>query len=195
MGLRDDVARVLISERELQARVGELAREIDRTYADGDCPLLVCALKGGFVFLADLTRRLEMRHEVDFMEVSSYGAATKSSGVVRILLDLERSVAGRHVLIVEDIIDSGRTLDYITRNLRARRPASLRVCTLLDKRSCRKVDVTVDFVGFEIPDEFVVGYGLDFAEEYRNLPFVGVLKEKVYRGGKIEHRSRSQVRL
>lgn len=180
MGLRDDVARVLIPQEQLQARVAELGQAIDGAYGDDDRPLLVCVLKGAFVFLADLTRRLEVRHEVDFMEISSYGAATESSGVVRILLDLERNVARRHVLIVEDIIDSGRTLDYITRNLRTRGPASLRVCSLLSKPSRRQIDVPLDWVGFEVPDEFVVGYGLDFAEEYRNLPFIGVLKEEVY---------------
>jgi hypoxanthine phosphoribosyltransferase len=179
MGLRDDVAKTLISESELQARVAELGREINATYTDDDRPLLVCVLKGAFMFLADLVRHLEMRHEVDFMEISSYGAATVSSGVVRILLDLAQNTEGRHVLIVEDIIDSGRTLDYITRNLQTRGPASLRVCTLLSKPDRREIDVPPDFVGFEVPDEFVVGYGLDFAEEYRNLPFIGVLKEEV----------------
>jgi hypoxanthine phosphoribosyltransferase len=180
MGLRDDVAKTLISESELQARVAQLGREINATYADADRPLLVCVLKGAFMFLADLVRHLEMRHEVDFMEISSYGAATVSSGVVRILLDLAQNIDGRHVLIVEDIVDSGRTLDYITRNLQTRGPASLRVCTLLSKPERREIDVPLDFVGFDVPDEFVVGYGLDFAEEYRNLPFIGVLKEAVY---------------
>ena len=180
MELRDDVARILISEHKLQARVRELGQEINATYTDEDCLLLVCVLKGAFVFLADLMRHLEMRHEVDFMEISSYGAGTVSSGVVRILLDLEQNIEGRHVLIVEDIIDSGRTLDYITRNLHTRRPASLRVCTLLSKPSRREIDVPLDFVGFEIPDEFVMGYGLDVAEKYRNLPFIGVLKEEIY---------------
>jgi hypoxanthine phosphoribosyltransferase len=180
MGLRDDVAKVLISEEELQARIAELARTIDAAYSDDDPPMLVCVLKGAFVFLADLTRYLETRHEVDFMETSSYGAGTESSGVVRILLDLESNIENRHVLIVEDIIDSGRTLQYITRNLSTRNPASLRVCTLLNKPARRVIDVPVDWVGFEIPDEFVIGYGLDFAEAYRNLPFIGVLKEEIY---------------
>ncbi len=179
MGLQDDVAKVLIPPDALQARISELAAEINATYTDADRLILVCVLKGAFMFLADLTRQLTVRHEVHFMETSSYGAATSSSGVVRILLDLERSIEGRHVLIVEDIIDSGRTLSYITRNLRTRNPASLRVCTLLSKPSRREMQVPVDLVGFEIPDEFVVGYGLDYAEEYRNLPFVGVLKEEV----------------
>ncbi len=182
MGLRDDVEKILIPEQELQARVAELGREINETYTDDDHPLLICVLKGAFMFLADLVRHLEMRHEVDFMEISSYGAGTVSSGVVRILLDLEQNIQGRHVLIVEDIVDSGRTLDYITRNLQTRGPASLRVCTLLSKPSRREIDVPLDFVGFEVPDEFVMGYGLDYAEEYRNLPFIGVLKEEVYAG-------------
>ena len=178
--MRDDVAKILISEQEIQARVRELGQQINAAYGDGDRLLLVCVLKGAFMFLADLVRHLEVRHEVDFMEISSYGAGTVSSGVVRILLDLEQNVEGRHVLIVEDIIDSGRTLDYITRNLQTRRPASVRVCTLLSKPSRREIDVPLAFVGFEIPDEFVLGYGLDYAEEYRNLPFIGVLKEEIY---------------
>lgn len=181
MGLHEDVAKVLIPEDVLQARIAELAQALNQTYTDQHRPLLVCILKGAFLFLADLTRRLEFRHEVDFMEISSYGPGTVSSGVVRILLDLERNIEGRHVLIVEDIIDTGRTLDYITRNLYTRGPASLRICTLLSKPSRREIEVPLDFVGFEIPDEFVVGYGLDYAEEYRNLPFIGVLKEEVYR--------------
>jgi len=179
MGLRDDIAKVLVPESELQKRVAELGQEINATYSDEDRLLLICVLKGAFVFLADLIRHLEVRHEVDFMEISSYGARTESSGVVRILLDLAQSIEGRHVLIVEDIIDSGRTLDYITRNLGTREPASLQVCTLLSKSDRREIEVPVDFVGFEVPDEFVVGYGLDFAEEYRNLPFIGVLREDV----------------
>lgn len=179
MGLQDDIAKILIPEETLQARVRALAEEINQVYQDEDLPLLVCILKGAFVFLADLTRHLTFRHEVDFMVISSYGKRTVSSGVVRILLDLERNIEGRHVLIVEDIIDTGRTLDYITRNLRTRHPASLRICTLLSKPSRREIPIPVDFVGFEIPDEFVVGYGLDFAEAYRNLPFIGVLKPEV----------------
>jgi hypoxanthine phosphoribosyltransferase len=125
-------------------------------------------------------RHLRVRHEVDFMEMSSYGFGTTSTGVVRTLLDLDQNIEGRHVLIVEDIVDSGRTLDYVTRNLRTRGPASVRVCTLLSKPSRREIVVPLDFVGFEIPDEFVVGYGLDFAMEYRNLPFIGILKEEIY---------------
>lgn len=183
MGLQDDVAKILISEQELQARIAEIGQAINAAYTDDDKPLLVCVLKGAFMFLADLVRHLEVRHEVDFMEISSYGSGTTSSGVVRILLDLEQNIEGRHVLIVEDIIDSGHTLDYVVRNLRTRQPASLRICTLLSKPSRREVDIPVDWVGFEVPDEFVAGYGLDFAEMYRNLPFIGVLKEKVYQEG------------
>ena len=186
MGLRDDVGKILISEQQVQARVAELAQEINATYTDDDCPLLVCVLKGAFMFLADLVRHLEMRHEVDFMEISSYGKGTVSTGVVRILLDLAQNIEGRHVLIVEDIIDSGRTLDYIIRNLQTRGPASIRTCTLLSKPARRELDISLDYVGFEVPDEFVAGYGLDFAEEYRNLPFVGVLKEEVYQVGEEE---------
>jgi hypoxanthine phosphoribosyltransferase len=180
MGLRDNVAKVLIPEETLRTRVVELGQEINTAYTDEDRVLLICVLKGAFIFLADLIRHLEIRHEVDFMELSSYGAGTVSSGVVRILLDLGQNIAGRHVLIVEDIVDSGNTLDYVTRNLRTRGPTSLRVCTLLSKPSRREIDIPLDFVGFEVPDEFVIGYGLDFAEEYRNLPFIGVLKEEVY---------------
>jgi len=179
MGLQDDIAKILVPEAELQRRGAELGQQINDTYSDDDRPLLVCVLKGAYVMLADLTRHLEIRHAVDFMEISSYGTGTVSSGVVRILLDLAQSIEGRHVLIVEDIIDSGRTLDYITRNLRTRGPASLRVCTLLSKPDRREIDVPLDMVGFEVPDQFVVGYGLDFAEEYRNLPFIGVLKDEV----------------
>ena len=180
MSMPDDVAQILITEDELQARVAELAKELEAVYSPEDRPLLVCVLKGAFVFLADLVRHLEMKHEVDFMEVASYGAAGESSGVVRILLDLERNIQGCHVLIVEDIVDSGRTLAYITRNLRTRGPASVRICALLSKPARRECEVDVDFVGFEIPDEFVVGYGLDYAQAYRNLPFIGVLKREVY---------------
>ncbi|NLE45389.1 MAG: hypoxanthine phosphoribosyltransferase [Chloroflexi bacterium] len=178
--MSDDIDRILISEDDLQARVAELGNEISALYSDEDCPLLVSVLKGSFIFLADLTRHIDVRHEVDFMVTSSYGAATESSGVVRILLDLESSVEGRHVMIVEDIVDTGYTLEYITRNMRTRGPASLRVCTLLSKPTRREVDVQLDIIGFEVPDEFVVGYGLDYAEHYRNLRFVGVLKQQVY---------------
>lgn len=179
--LTDGIARVLITEREIQKRVAELGAQISRDYC-GLNPLLVCVLKGGYVFLADLTRALEIRHGVDFMAVSSYGDATASSGVVRILKDLDRDITGRHVLIVEDIIDTGRTLAYLLENLGVRNPASIKVCSLLNKVCRREVPLDVDYVGFEIGDEFVIGYGLDFAESYRNLAYIAVLKPEVYAG-------------
>ena len=175
----EDVARVLISQQELQRRIAELGAQISTDY-DGLDPLLLCVLKGGYVFLADLTRALTIPHSVDFMAVSSYGANTESSGVVRILKDLDVDISGRHVLIVEDIIDTGFTLTYLLDNLRVRNPASLRLCTLLNKPSRREVDLEIDYVGFVIPNEFVVGYGLDYGENYRNLNFVGVLRPEIY---------------
>ena len=180
--LLDDVNDVLIDQERLQERIRELAQQIEEDYGDVENPLLLCVLKGAFIFLADLTRLLEMPHEVDFMAISSYGAGTTSSGAVRIVLDLKEDIAGRHILIIEDIIDSGRTLDYMRRNLLARSPASLRICTLLNKPSRRAVDVPVDYIGFDIPDEFVVGYGLDFDQIYRNFPFIAVLKPQVFAG-------------
>lgn len=177
--LLDDVAEILISEEEIQRRTHELAQEISRDYEGKDL-LLICVLKGGIVFLVDLMRALTIPHAVDFMATSSYGDATESSGVVRILKDLEKPIEGRHVLIVEDIIDTGHTLDYLTRILRQRNPASLRVCTLLNKPDRREVDTPIDYLGFDIPNKFVIGYGLDYGEIYRNLPFVGVLKAALY---------------
>ena len=179
MSLLDDVSEVLITAEEIQAKTAELARQISADY-EGQDLLLVCILKGGMVFLADLMRRITVPHEIDFMAVSSYGASTRSTGIVRILMDLETNIQGRNVLVVEDIIDTGRTLKYITENLRTRHPASLRICTLLNKPARRTIEIPLDYVGFEIPDEFVVGYGLDYAEVYRNLPFVGVLKPGLY---------------
>ena len=175
----DDIDHVLISSEQLEARVAELAARISADYHGMD-PLLICVLKGGYVFLADLTRQLTIRHAIDFMAISSYGNATVSSGVVAILKDLERDITGRHILIVEDIIDTGHTLAYLLENLRLRAPASVRICTLLSKPSRREVDLDIDYVGFEIPNEFVIGYGLDYAEHYRGLPFIGVLSPKVY---------------
>lgn len=177
--LLDDVAEILISEEQIRQRTRELAQEISRDYKSKDL-LLICVLKGGIVFLVDLMRHLTIPHSVDFMAISSYGASTESSGVVRILKDLDDPIAGRNVLIVEDIIDTGHTLDYLTRILNERNPASLRICTLLDKQERREVDIPVDYVGFKIPNKFVIGYGLDFGELYRNLPFVGVLKPELY---------------
>jgi len=168
------VGRVLIGTADLRRRVAELAAEISRDYRDKDV-LLLGILKGVVLFLSDLMRELDIPVEVDFMAISSYGSATKSSGVVRILKDLDKPIAGRHVLIVEDIVDSGLTLRYLLGSLRGRNPQSLEVCALLSKRQARVVDVPVRYVGFEIPNEFVVGYGLDYAERYRSLPYVATL--------------------
>jgi hypoxanthine phosphoribosyltransferase len=178
--LLDDVAEILISEEQIRQRTQELAQEISRDYEGKDL-LLVCVLKGGIVFLVDLMRELTIPHSIDFMATSSYGASTESSGVVRILKDLDRPIEGRNVLIVEDIIDTGHTLDYLTRILYERAPASLHICTLLNKQERREVDIPIDYVGFNIPNKFVIGYGLDFGEIYRNLPFVGVLKPEIYK--------------
>jgi hypoxanthine phosphoribosyltransferase len=170
------VGEILVQRDELEHRVRELAEEVSRDYADRDL-LLVGVLKGAVFFLSDLMRRLRVECEVDFMAVSSYGSATDSSGVVRILKDLDVSIEGRHVLIVEDIVDSGLTLSYLLRTLKARNPTSLEVCALLTKPERRKVELPIRYVGFEIPNRFVIGYGLDHAERFRNLPFVAVWEE------------------
>jgi hypoxanthine phosphoribosyltransferase len=170
------LGEILISSEQLQARIAELGRQISADYAGKDL-LLVCILKGGVLFLSDLMRQITIPHAINFMAVTSYGSgARESSGAVRILMDLETDIQGRHVLLIEDIIDSGHTLDYIVRVLCARNPASLRICALLDKIDRREVGVTVDYVGFQIPNKFVFGYGLDLDEVYRNLPFIGVVK-------------------
>jgi hypoxanthine phosphoribosyltransferase len=174
-----DIEEVLISERDLNQRVAELADEVRRHYAGQDL-VLVGVLKGAIMFMTDLARQLPLPLEMDFMAVSSYGNATQSSGVVRITKDLDGSIEGRNVLVVEDVVDSGLTLRYLLENLRSRNPASLRVCALLNKQVPRKADVTVEHIGFEIPNRFVVGYGLDYAENYRNLPYIGVLRTDVY---------------
>jgi len=172
--VKDAVGEILIEEEPLQARIAELGVEISSEY-DGRDLLLVGVLKGAVFFMADLMRELSIPCEIDFMAISSYGAATDSSGVVRILKDLDTNIAGRDVLVVEDIIDSGLTLSYLMRSLKARKPASLEICALLTKPERREIEVPVKFVGFEIPNKFVIGYGLDFAERYRNLPYVAVL--------------------
>ncbi len=174
--LERGVGEILIDEEALQARVTELAEAVSADYA-GRQLLLVGVLKGAVFFMADLMRRLAVPCEIDFMAISSYGASTDSSGVVRILKDLDSNIEGRDVLVVEDIIDSGLTLSYLMRNLDARGPASLEICALMTKPSRREIDVPVRWIGFEIPNRFVIGYGLDFAERYRNLPYVGVLSE------------------
>jgi hypoxanthine phosphoribosyltransferase len=166
-----DLGPVVVGEDKIRARIGELGAEITRDYADNP-PLLVCVLKGAFVFLADLARAISLPLEIDFMAVSSYGASTKSSGVVRIVKDLDIDLTGRHVLLVEDIVDSGLTLTYLRRNLAARQPASLEVCALFVRQGNQKTQENLRYVGFEIPPAFVLGYGLDVAERYRNLPYV-----------------------
>jgi hypoxanthine phosphoribosyltransferase len=172
---------ILIPSDRLQARIGELGQEISRDYAGKDL-LLLAVLKGSVLFLSDLMRQISIPHSIDFMATSSYGASTTSTGAVRILKDLDAPIEGRNVLIVEDIIDTGQTLDYLVRLLQARQPASLRICTLLNKPSRREVEVKVDYVGFDIPNRFVLGYGLDYGELYRNLPYIAVLSPKVYLG-------------
>jgi hypoxanthine phosphoribosyltransferase len=175
------VEEVLIDEERLRARVAELGEEVSGDYEARDL-LLVGVLKGAVFFMADLMRQISVPCEIDFMAISSYGAASDSSGVVRILKDLDINIKGRDVLVVEDIIDSGLTLSYLMRNLGAREPASLEVCALLVKEGRRQVDVPVKYVGFEIPNRYVIGYGLDFAERYRNLPHVAVLSDELARG-------------
>jgi hypoxanthine phosphoribosyltransferase len=178
--LDNDIARILITEEELRRRTRELGQQISRDYQGKDLHL-ICVLKGGVTFLVDLMREICVPHSIDFMATSSYGDATETSGVVRILKDLDIPIAGRNVLIVDDIIDSGLTIAYLRRILLERQPASLRICTLLNKKERRVVDVPLDYIGFDIPNEFVVGYGMDFRELYRNLRFVGVLKPELYR--------------
>jgi hypoxanthine phosphoribosyltransferase len=175
-----DIESVLLDEERIQAGVAELAARISADYRGRDLLLLVGVLKGAVVFMADLCRALTVPHEVDFIATSSYGSATETSGVVRLLKDLDREISGRHVILVEDIVDSGLTLDYLLETLRPRRPASLEVCVLLCKPQELQVDVEVKYKGFDIPSVFVVGYGLDYAERYRNLRFVGTLRREVY---------------
>jgi hypoxanthine phosphoribosyltransferase len=174
-----DVQEVLLTEDQIQARVAELGAQLNADYA-GLEPVLISVLKGSIVFLADLVRSMELPLSIDIMEVSSYGAATETSGQVRILKDLSNPIEGRHVIVVEDIIDTGLTLNYLLRYLREKGPASLRICCLLDKPARRLTEIPIDYVGFTIPDRFVVGYGLDYGERYRNLPYVGVLRPSVY---------------
>jgi hypoxanthine phosphoribosyltransferase len=177
--IHDDVEEILLSDAQIQARVVELGAELSRDY-DGRDPVLVSVLKGSIIFLADLVRAMEISLSVDLMEVSSYGASTESSGQVRILKDLSRPIEGREVVVVEDIIDTGLTLNYLLRYLREKGPASLRICCLLDKPARRLAPIEIAYRGFTIPDRFVIGYGLDYDERYRNLPYIGVLRPSVY---------------
>ncbi len=177
--MKQDIERILFSEEQLKERIAALGAELTRDYEDEN-PIFVGVLKGCFVFMADLLRNVDVYCTMDFMSVSSYGDGVTSTGAVKINKDLSRDIAGRHVIIVEDILDSGITLSYLKKYLSVRNPASISIVTLLDKPARRRADVQADYVGFEVEDAFVVGYGLDYAEEYRNLPYIGVLKSEVY---------------
>ena len=177
--MKEDVLRVLLSDDEIREKVRELGGKITADYKNSNL-MLVTVLKGAVVFLADLMRQIDVPAEIDFMVVSSYGSGVKSSGVVKIVKDLDVPLAGKDILIVEDILDSGLTLSYIKELLESRGPRSIRIATLLDKPSRRKVDLQADYIGFSVPDEFVIGYGLDYDEKYRNLPYIGILKPEVY---------------
>lgn len=179
MTMRDDLESILLSEEQIAARIKELGEQLTRDYQDKD-PVFVGVLKGCFVFMADLIRSVDIKCTMDFMAVSSYGSGTTTTGAVKINKDLSQDIAGRHVIIVEDILDSGVTLSYLTKYLSGREPASIRIVTLLDKPARRRADIKADYAGFEVPDAFVVGYGLDYDEAYRNLPFIGILKPEVY---------------
>ncbi len=179
MSMRDDIAEILYTEEQLQEIVGRIGRQIQEDYRDGNL-FLVSVLKGSLIFMADLMRAIDLPCSIDFLSVSSYGAGTTTSGEVRILKDLDSRLEGKDVLVVEDILDSGMTLSFLLKNLSARNPKSIRLCTLLDKPERRKVDIHADYVGAVVPDEFIVGYGLDYAEKYRNLPYIGILKPEIY---------------
>lgn len=177
--MKNDIAKILISEQELAEKVNEIGAQISKDY-EGKNLMMVSVLKGSVVFMADLMRAITINASIDFMSVSSYGSGTKTSGVVRIIKDLEDDLTGRDILIVEDILDSGMTLSYLSKHIMAKGASSIKIATLLDKPERRKVDVYPDYKGFVVPDEFVVGYGLDYDEKYRNLPYVGVLKPEIY---------------
>lgn len=180
--MHKDIKEVLITEQEIKKRIKELGKDIKEKYKD-KFPLFVCILRGAFMFLSDLAREVDIPISIDFMAISSYGGKTESSGQVKILKDLDTPIEGRNVLIIEDIVDSGLTMDAVTRLLKTRRPKSISICTLLNKQERRKIKIDVDFYGFNIPNRFVVGYGLDYEEKYRNLQYIGVLKEEIYQGG------------
>ena len=179
--IHDDVEEILLTEAQISERVGQLGAQLEADYAGRD-PVLVSVLKGSIIFLADLIRAMQTPLSVDLMEVSSYGASTESSGQVRILKDLSKPIEGRDVIVVEDIIDTGLTLNYLLKYLHDKGPASMRICCLLDKPARRLAEIPIDYRGFTIPDRFVIGYGLDYDERYRNLPYIGVLKPSVYGG-------------
>lgn len=177
--MRNDIDHILYSEEVISAKVNQLGKTITEDYA-GKSPFLIGVLKGCFVFMADLARAIDLPCDIDFMAVSSYGSGTTTTGAVQIKKDLSRDIEGRDVIIIEDILDSGVTLSYLKSYLGNRNPASIRICTLMDKPARRKADIVADYIGFVCPDEFVVGYGLDYDEKYRNLPYIGVLKPEIY---------------
>ena len=177
--MRNDVAEILYTEDQLAEIVARMGRQISEDYRDKNL-FMISVLKGSLIFMADLMRAVTIPCSIDFLSVSSYGAGTTTTGAVRILKDLDDSLEGKDLLIVEDILDSGVTLSFLMKNLSARNPRSIRLCTLLDKPERRKVDIHADYVGAQVPDEFIVGYGLDYAEKYRNLPYIGVLKPEIY---------------
>lgn len=177
--MKTDVAQILFSEQKIEEKVAELGKQITKDYEGKDL-VLIGVLKGANIFMSDLMRKIDIPVTIDFMAVSSYGLSTESSGVVKILKDLDQSIEDKHVIIIEDIIDTGLTLHYLCENLLSRKPKSLKICTLLDKPERRKVDINIDYKGFDIPDEFIIGYGIDYAEKYRNLPYVATLKREVY---------------
>jgi hypoxanthine phosphoribosyltransferase len=180
MEIPNSVEKVLLDEETIAARVGELAAQISADYADNDGLILIGVLKGAFIFLADLARRLTVSHHVDFIALSSYNRGTANAGAVRLIMDTRTSVTGQHVLVVEDIVDTGCTLHYLLRTFHARKPASLRSCVLLSKPDRRQIEVQVDYLGFEIPNAWVVGYGLDYADRFRTLPYIGELRREAY---------------
>lgn len=177
--MKTDIAEVLLDEQTIQNKVMELGKKISEDYKDKN-PVMVCILKGGVIFLTDLIKNISIPLELDFMSLSSYGDTTKSSGVVKIKKDIDVDITGRHVIIIEDIVDSGLTLKYINEYFKRHKPASVKICALLDKPGAHKIDIYIDYRGFEVGNEFVVGYGLDYAQKYRNLPYIGILKKEIY---------------
>ena len=179
MNIKNDIEKILISEKEIQGKIKELASQISQDYK-GRTPLLISILKGGVVFLSDLMRHLDIPVEIDFLGIASYGSSTKSSGIVKITKDFNYDISGRDIIIVEDIVDTGLSLQYIINLIKGKNPKSIKICALLDKIEAHSSDIEIDYKGFTVPDIFIVGYGLDYNEKYRNLPFIGVLKEGIY---------------
>lgn len=177
--MRNDIEKILITESEIQEKIKQLGEQISRDYK-GKNPVLICILKGGIVFLSDLMMNISTQVELDFMSLSSYGNSTKSSGVVKIKKDIDVDITNRDVIIIEDIVDSGLTLKYLNEYFKQHNSASVKICTLLDKPNAHQIDINIDYIGFEVGNEFVVGYGLDYSQKYRNLPYIGILKKEIY---------------